>query len=421
MPISKNDKNINWKLLIALIIALVIVGSLWYWNFVGVLDSKGKPDGAFGDKFGMVNSLFSGLAFAGIIITIYMQKHELELQREELAETRTVFKGQNELMTAQQNDNTFFNLLENHRQLVESFRAGNFRHISGNGIDYKGITEPVSGYEVLAKIVTGWQEEFKEFVSSYDSKLIVKPQGNFINRALKKSVRHPLEVIMEQPSMLNLFNDILVLFQFIEKQFSIDKQTFYKTILWNNISENEKFIFECFYVNRPELREGLDHQVSVYSKFDYPDFLEIHIPDLKFRSSVYAEGYAASVQNSENVISARLLCYEDKSWDFKLWSVHPLSLSTLHVYLADDLSVGGMSYHELSSDAMNAYKNRNYAIEVNVEHQSQHFIYVIGIDSSIVSSSTFDGKFRLSQDGIRIISRDTAETLVSLANETKEN
>ena len=38
--------------------------------------------------FGAVNSLFSGLAFAGVIFTIYLQKTELSLQRKELELTR---------------------------------------------------------------------------------------------------------------------------------------------------------------------------------------------------------------------------------------------------------------------------------------------------------------------------------------------
>jgi hypothetical protein len=40
--------------------------------------------GTFGDSFGLVNSLFSGLAFGGVIIAIYFQTQELKLQRKEL-------------------------------------------------------------------------------------------------------------------------------------------------------------------------------------------------------------------------------------------------------------------------------------------------------------------------------------------------
>jgi hypothetical protein len=44
--------------------------------------------GQFGDLFGGVNALFTGLAFAGVIYTILLQSSELELQREELRLTR---------------------------------------------------------------------------------------------------------------------------------------------------------------------------------------------------------------------------------------------------------------------------------------------------------------------------------------------
>ena len=39
-------------------------------------------------KFESLNSLFAGLAFVGMICTLYMQKQELELQRQELRDTR---------------------------------------------------------------------------------------------------------------------------------------------------------------------------------------------------------------------------------------------------------------------------------------------------------------------------------------------
>lgn len=44
--------------------------------------------GQFGDVFGSVNALFSGLAFAGFIYTVFLQREELALQRNELELTR---------------------------------------------------------------------------------------------------------------------------------------------------------------------------------------------------------------------------------------------------------------------------------------------------------------------------------------------
>ncbi|WP_300485829.1 hypothetical protein [Flavobacterium sp.] len=69
------------------LIALGIIGSLifTYWLMSG--KSKDELE-AFNNMFGGLNTLFSGLALAGIILTILLQKNELTLQRQELVETR---------------------------------------------------------------------------------------------------------------------------------------------------------------------------------------------------------------------------------------------------------------------------------------------------------------------------------------------
>jgi hypothetical protein len=48
--------------------------------------------GQFGDLFGSINALFSGLAFVGVIVAILLQKQELGLQRRELRDSRVEMK-----------------------------------------------------------------------------------------------------------------------------------------------------------------------------------------------------------------------------------------------------------------------------------------------------------------------------------------
>lgn len=83
--------------------------------------------GVFGDSFGLLTSLFSGLAFAGLIITIVMQKDELALQREELQLTRKEFSGQkeelkiqNETLRVQKFESTFFQMIALHNEIIKS-------------------------------------------------------------------------------------------------------------------------------------------------------------------------------------------------------------------------------------------------------------------------------------------------------------
>lgn len=52
--------------------------------YVVVYTITGTERGIFGETFGAANALFSGLAFAGIIITLYRQKDELSSQRADL-------------------------------------------------------------------------------------------------------------------------------------------------------------------------------------------------------------------------------------------------------------------------------------------------------------------------------------------------
>lgn len=59
--------------------------------------------GQYGDSFGRVNALFSGLAFAGVVFAIILQTIELRYQREELEDTREELRksadAQNQLVT----------------------------------------------------------------------------------------------------------------------------------------------------------------------------------------------------------------------------------------------------------------------------------------------------------------------------------
>ena len=64
-------KNLTLPILIFVVVLV--------WLFSGILLIDQPERGTLGDMFGAVNSLFSGLAFAGLIYTILLQKNELAL------------------------------------------------------------------------------------------------------------------------------------------------------------------------------------------------------------------------------------------------------------------------------------------------------------------------------------------------------
>jgi hypothetical protein len=78
----------------ALIIVLLTFGVLFggYFSIVTYIYPDLVNRGQFGDMFGGMNALFSGLAFLGVIYAMWLQREELELQRRELELTRRELK-----------------------------------------------------------------------------------------------------------------------------------------------------------------------------------------------------------------------------------------------------------------------------------------------------------------------------------------
>lgn len=74
----------------------VVVAALWAGCTVVVylLLPDWQARGTVGDSFGAVNALFSGLAFAGVIYALNLQRRELTYQREEMLATRAVSEAQ---------------------------------------------------------------------------------------------------------------------------------------------------------------------------------------------------------------------------------------------------------------------------------------------------------------------------------------
>lgn len=86
---ENEEKEIGFRFLGYVALVVIVI-----WILVGFgvswFSCSPEQSGQLGDSFGVVNALFSGLAFAGVICAILMQRQELKLQRTELALTRKV-------------------------------------------------------------------------------------------------------------------------------------------------------------------------------------------------------------------------------------------------------------------------------------------------------------------------------------------
>lgn len=107
----------EWKLFICAGCAICVV---WLASFVLIYFCIDGWDvrGQFGDLFGSVNALFSGFAFAGLVITIIQQRHDLQLQRQAIDQSKKDINQQNETMKIERFENTFFKMIEVQQSIV---------------------------------------------------------------------------------------------------------------------------------------------------------------------------------------------------------------------------------------------------------------------------------------------------------------
>lgn len=116
---TKSHQNQQWLFLIP----IILVGGylffiLWLTQPISVLSID--KAGVLGDSFGMLNALFTGLAFAGLYLTLKLQQEDLKMMSKESADTREEMKQARIDAHQQAVERTFFNMLETYQEIVRN-------------------------------------------------------------------------------------------------------------------------------------------------------------------------------------------------------------------------------------------------------------------------------------------------------------
>lgn len=167
----------TYRFLVAAIAAVIIL-----WAGSGIALYALKERGTFGDMFGAVNALFSGLAFAALVYTINLQRTELRLQRLELSLTRAELEGQklqlsaqNDLMRADSFEGSFFRMLTILGDITSSI---DIRRSDGNNVEgrdcfslfyryFTGRYNALKGHQTIIDEKSKLDHAFKEFYKAY--------------------------------------------------------------------------------------------------------------------------------------------------------------------------------------------------------------------------------------------------------------
>lgn len=153
-----------------------MVGVLAVWAVVGQF----RPWEA-------VSALFTGLAFAGVIVTMRLQSDELRLQRAELKLTREELRGQKEQLRAQDQtmqrqtfEGTYFQLLRSFRDLADTLTDITIRDHVGNAFWFY-IRRSVFTQVKAQTDITSQVNEFEKQLNTHPS---LAPYFSYLNEIL---------------------------------------------------------------------------------------------------------------------------------------------------------------------------------------------------------------------------------------------
>ena len=256
------ERDNKWLLWTMIAIVIIVIGVSWLLIDYYIPDYNVR--GQFGDKFGSVNALFSGLAFAGLIYTIILQRKDLQLQkkdleltRKELEEQKEEAKEQNKTLLKREFNTMYFNFLASNRDIINEMRDKN--HVGQTYIKY------------LNTILTSYRNY------SYED-----------TDQIKKAY---LRMYEEQREHLSYyFKSLHNLMFFINNSIEINstEKTVYFSILMSQLSDYEivLFFYDNIYRNSDHLIKTLIEHYSLFYKF--PDDLLINQLDKsQYNASAY--------------------------------------------------------------------------------------------------------------------------------------
>ncbi|NWE12836.1 putative phage abortive infection protein [Pseudomonas yamanorum] len=249
---GKTKKEDSSGLSITLVIAVIVLiyGVYYcflYYGFSQLVDGGdtlvGIRSGSFGDAFGTLNALFSGLAFSGVLITVLLQRKDL--------------RGSQEEASRQQIESQFYNMLRLQQEIVSSIdlQRTQFNPISNSSI----------------QIVTQGRDCFK----SWDRMLKVEYEKHGGLSQFERVEAAYGGVWEKHRNDLGLYlRSLLNLFRFLSKSNHVDKKWLGDVVL-SMISDYELvIIFYSFFASEAQGLSSYAEEFSIFENIDVGLLLE---------------------------------------------------------------------------------------------------------------------------------------------------
>ena len=226
----------NKRLIIVSGISILFIFSLWFFADTIMQWRYGcfGTEKSFGDIFNALSSLFTALAFAGLIVTIIIQRQD--------------FNKQNRINNIQEFENNFFRLLEQHHRIIDSFvidtdsvKEQDFIELYPKG-DNKIVK--LDAFDFIAKY---FKEKFNEVEKirfpvdkSYDTVFVHAYQHNTFKKFgymlghYYRNLYHIVKFIHEDKSLITFENKYKYI-KILRAQLSAPE---INLLAWNGLSQN---------------------------------------------------------------------------------------------------------------------------------------------------------------------------------------
>lgn len=221
-----------------------------------ILGSEAYDDrGTFGDMFGAANSLFTGLSVVGLLVTILLQRKDINIQREEL-------NKQNNTTQIQNFENTFFQMMNIFYKVIEEI------HYSNGTSNYTGRASISSIHYALLKAAQVYHSEKEELIGvDYTVRYFTFTGAEIRTLISEHFVKHKNQLSHYFRTLFNIV-EVIDSNQFINKQLYINiltsqlSRTELMLMLYFGIySENPKY---KMYIEKYSLLKDLDRESLIY-------------------------------------------------------------------------------------------------------------------------------------------------------------
>lgn len=250
VEVGKMKKGLFIFLCAAIPLSVIIYGGIlltitWPIEVLSISNA-----GVFGDSFGVLTSLFSALAFLGVVLTLSYQREEFKLQKIELEENRKEIQKQGF-------ENSFFQMLKLHNDILNSL---SHQRATVNGT-----------YRDEGRAVINWMQK------SLNRKLAQKSSGSQLEL---KDLQEVFDEFYQGQGyqLAHYFRFLYNIFKFISES-NIDDKLLYSRLARAQISNQELYII--FYNTLTPRGEKFRKYIVEFKMMDNLNPNELFLPEHK--------------------------------------------------------------------------------------------------------------------------------------------